>query len=315
MGKFALLSIHPEHVTNILAGKKVFEYRKVIPRQGVSHLVLYCTAPVKRIIAVAEVLGRVVGSPSYVWNATSYGSGISRQFFRDYFSGQRSASAFSLGNVYELTTPIALSELTGQKSPPQSFYYLEDADIGLIMQRQPEVPSVSPSMVFVGGVHGVGKSTLCKRSFSPIGYRCVTASSLITAGGQRTNKEKLVNDAVDNQAVLLEQLRTAKKQYCRLLLDGHFTLINSQGQIEPIEPEIFRTMKLNQLILIKGCSDEISSRLKERDGKKWTSSFLKKFQSEEEAHARYISEEIDIPLQVFDNTVGFAKLARSVHQR
>lgn len=46
ISKAVLISIHPEHVANILSGVKIFEYRKVIPVHEVSHLVLYCTPPV-----------------------------------------------------------------------------------------------------------------------------------------------------------------------------------------------------------------------------------------------------------------------------
>ncbi|TLS68127.1 hypothetical protein FEF65_03785 [Mariprofundus erugo] len=315
MSRYALISIHPEHVSNILAGNKVFEFRKVIPSKDVSHLVLYCTAPVKKIVAVAEVVDCLVGAPSRIWTQTSYGSGISRQFFRDYFSGQRSASAFVLGNVYEMTTPMELSELTGQKVPPQSFYYLDDADMELISKRQSPIPAVSSSMLFVGGIHGVGKSTICQKAFGPLGYQCETASSLIAAHGRRIEKEKRVNDVSDNQTVLLQQLQSAKEQYCRLLLDGHFTLINSQGQIEPIETAVFEAMNPGRLILIKGDTEEISRRLAARDNKKWDASFLTKFQNAEEGHARYVAEKIQVPLLIFENTIGCARLARKVHGR
>ncbi|MDX8406224.1 MAG: AAA family ATPase [Mariprofundus sp.] len=315
MSRYALVSIHSEHVSNILAGNKVFEYRKVIPSKDVSHLVLYCTAPVKKIVAVVEVVGCLVGAPSRIWTQTAYGSGISRQFFRDYFSGRRSASAFVLGNVYALTMPMELRELTGQKTPPQSFYYLDHADIELINKRQSHISAVPSSMLFVGGIHGVGKSTMCQKAFEPLGYQCETASSLITAHGRISDKEKRVSDVSCNQVALLEQLQSAREQYCRLLLDGHFTLINGQGQIEPIDPTVFEAMKPGRLILIKGDTEEISSRLAARDNKKWDHSFLTKFQNAEEEHARYVSEKIQVPLQIFENTIGCARLARTVHGR
>ena len=72
MKQAVLISIHPEHIDNIMSGKKVFEYRKILPKHDILFLVLYCTAPVKKITAVAEVLGRVVGSPAHVWNVTSF---------------------------------------------------------------------------------------------------------------------------------------------------------------------------------------------------------------------------------------------------
>lgn len=312
MGRTAIISIHPAHIANILSGKKVFEYRKVIPKHDISRLVLYCTAPIKKIVAVAEVLDCVVGPPTRVWSATSFGSGISRRFFRTYFSGQRNASAFVLGNVYKMASPIDLADLTGQMKPPQSFFYLDEASVKLISQQQSSIPAVPPSLIFVGGIHGVGKSTVCQKTFVPAGYQCIAASSLIATAGMETDQDKHVDHVGNNQAILLQELVLAKKKYCRLLLDGHFTLINRLGNIEPVAHEIFEGMRPNELILIKGCPDEIASRLKERDGKKWDASFLASFQAQEEEHARYVSEKVGIPLHVFNNDAGVSAFVNSI---
>lgn len=314
MDRTVLISIRPQHVSNILSGKKVFEYRKVIPSKVVNCLVLYCTAPVKKIVAVSEVMDCLTGSPSGLWNQTIYGSGIKRQFFRDYFSGHRSASAFMLGNVYKMEKLVDLNELTGPKTPPQSFCYLDPSDMAIISSRIAKKPAIPSSMVFVGGIHGVGKSTICKRAFGPLGHQCVTASSLIVAHGRKNNKEKRVDNISDNQAALIKQLRSAKQKYCRLVLDGHFTLINSNGKIEPVNPQVFKDMNPSQIVLIKGDTKEISRRLTTRDGYKWESSFLAKFQEKEEQHARYVSEKMQIPLQVFDNTISYSKLAKAVQR-
>lgn len=314
MSRFALISIHPEHVSNILSGNKVFEYRKVIPNREVTHLALYCTAPVKKLVAVAEILDCLVGSPSRIWSQTAYGGGISRRFFREYFAGQRSASAFVLGNVFEMTKPIDLGRLTGKKTPPQSFYYLDEADIKIISKNLKKTPSVPSSLLFVGGIHGVGKSTICQRALAPLGYQCETASSLIAAHGLRIDSDKRVGNIADNQTALLEQLQSTRKQYSRLVLDGHFTLISKQGNIEPIEPNVFKAMNPSRLILVKGDILEISRRLALRDGNGWDGPFLEKFQIAEEAQARFVSETLRVPLLIFDNTINSAMLSKSVQR-
>lgn len=301
MGKAVLISIHPRHVTNILSGRKIFEYRKVMPSQDVSHLVLYSTAPVMKVVAVAEVVGRIVGAPSKVWDLTSFGSGISRSFFRVYFAGQRQACALSLGRVYELVSPMGLSSLAGVKTPPQSFSYLNEDDIGLILKNRSKASTVDSQLVFVGGVHGVGKSTICRDVFDVLGYECVTASSLISAYGRETDRNKRVDRVIENQSFLLEALDKAKLKNRRLLLDGHYTLINGMGEIEPIDVEVFRAMRPHHLILIKGKPDEISERLQSRDNKLWTKTFLSKFQEAEEAHARHVAKNIGVPLRIISN--------------
>jgi predicted transcriptional regulator len=150
MSKAVLISIHPEHVACILSGRKVFEYRKVMPIQDVSLLVLYCTAPIKMVVAVVEVAGLLVGSPSKIWADTAYGSGITRKFYRDYFSGYEKAGAFELGNIYELSNRLELSSLTSCKVAPQSFCYLNTRDTKLILKKMKSTPAAPPSLVFVG---------------------------------------------------------------------------------------------------------------------------------------------------------------------
>jgi len=298
MGKAILISIHPEYASSIISGEKIFEYRKVVPKQDVSHLVLYCTAPVKRILAVADVLDCVVGSPTKVWNTTSIGSGISQRFFREYFYGRRTASAFAIGNVYEMREPLALSSLAGIRVPPQSYCYLDDLNTKKVLKNRARVPSQNSRMVFIGGVHGAGKGTVCEKIFTPAGYHCVSASSLIADQGRKTDHNKRVISVSVNQSVLIEALEKKMKNNNRLLLDGHFTLINDQENIEPIDIEVFRAMKVSQLFLVKGRADEISVRLRNRDNRKWNTSFIDRFQKEEENHARYVAKDLGIPLRI-----------------
>jgi len=127
-----LISIHPEHARDIIAGKKLYEYRKVLPARNISYLVLYSTAPVKKITAVVEVKDRLVDSLQEIWKKTSEGSGISHQLYLDYYSDRRIACAFALGNVYQIENPIGLSDLPGCKTSPQLFYYLDDLDMKFI---------------------------------------------------------------------------------------------------------------------------------------------------------------------------------------
>jgi len=298
MGKMILLSIHPEHASNIISGEKIFEYRKLLPKQEVSHLALYSTFPVKRIVAVAEVIGCVIGSPTMVWSATSFGSGIPQRFFREYFHGRKAASAFSIGSVFEMKEPLPLSCLSGIKIPPQSYCYLNEQNTKKVLINRIKKASQKARMAFLGGVHGVGKGRVCESIFSPAGYNCLSASALIAEQGRKTDYNKRVSSVSVNQSVLISALENKLKSSNRLLLDGHFTLISDKNIIEPIDIEVFRSMKINQLFLVKGRADEISIRLKNRDNRKWKTSFIDKFQKEEESHARYVAKDIGVSLRI-----------------
>lgn len=118
-----LLSINPQHVENILNGTKRFEFRKVRSRRDVRSILIYSTAPVGHVVGEVEVLGTVDGSPEEVWERTQTYSGISKQFFDDYYSGRQRAIAYALGEVSVYQRPKSLMEL-GIGSAPQSFVYV-----------------------------------------------------------------------------------------------------------------------------------------------------------------------------------------------
>lgn len=120
-----LLSINPEHVENILNGSKKFEYRRVIPREKVDKIVIYCTAPVMKIVAEVTVEDTISDTKTKLWERTRKHSGISRDFFRKYFDAYRPAHAFKLGKVTVYDEPKSLADF-GVKAPPQSFIYIEE---------------------------------------------------------------------------------------------------------------------------------------------------------------------------------------------
>jgi predicted transcriptional regulator len=119
-----LLSINPEHVENILNGKKLFEFRKVRCKADVDKIIIYCTAPQKMVVAEATIEEIVEGDVNEVWNLTKAFAGISYAFFRAYYKGKKKAVAYKLRDVEAYDEPRSLSDY-GLSYPPQSFVYLE----------------------------------------------------------------------------------------------------------------------------------------------------------------------------------------------
>ena len=78
-------------------------------------------------------------------------------------------------------------------------------------------------MIFVSGVHGVGKSYFCKLVKDSVGIETYSASALISAK-KRSGfaKDKLIPDIDENQQFLLwavDELRTLCQN---VILAGHF---------------------------------------------------------------------------------------------
>lgn len=124
MKKKILISINPEHVVNIINGTKKFEYRKVAAKEDISSIVIYETMPIKKIVAEAEIIEVLILSPTELWERTKAYSGISKEFFDDYFRDRELACAYKLGNVKVFDSPKTLDDY-GLKYPPQSFVYIQ----------------------------------------------------------------------------------------------------------------------------------------------------------------------------------------------
>ena len=118
-----LLSINPEHVENILSGKKRYEFRKVRCRDDISSIIIYATSPIMRVVAEVEVIDIIVDAPQVVWDITSKYAGISKTFFNQYYEGRKKAVAYELGEVQIYSEPRPLAEL-GISHAPQSFVYV-----------------------------------------------------------------------------------------------------------------------------------------------------------------------------------------------
>ena len=120
-----LLSINPEHVENIINGTKKYEFRRVKCKRKIDKILIYATSPIKMIVGEADVLDVIEDSKERVWEATSTYSGISEQFFYEYYFDKQQAVAYKLGKVNTFSNPVSLDSV-GIKVAPQSFVYLAD---------------------------------------------------------------------------------------------------------------------------------------------------------------------------------------------
>ncbi len=118
-----LLSINPEHVENIISGKKKFEFRKTRCRSSIDKIIIYATSPVMQIIGEVDVTNTIIDLPEKVWSLTAEHSGISKSFFDKYFLNKEYAVAYELSNVQLYKKPLKLEDL-GLSYAPQSFVYI-----------------------------------------------------------------------------------------------------------------------------------------------------------------------------------------------
>ena len=127
-----IISVHPEHVKKILSGKKRYEFRRVISKKDIDKIIIYATAPVGKVLAIAEIEKIISESPDIVWKQTKKYAGVSSDFFYQYFEGKHTAHAFKLKNIKEIKDGIPLQKMGSSIKAPQSFMYLSKKQLSRI---------------------------------------------------------------------------------------------------------------------------------------------------------------------------------------
>ena len=129
----AFLPIKPVYANRILDGSKRYEFRRSRFRQDVTHVVIYSTSPVSKIVGIAEVARVKAASVSAAWRQTRQGAGISRSAFNAYFSGAQSAVFISLRRVVRLKKELDPIEVRSGFKIPQSFSYVDESFIKRVL--------------------------------------------------------------------------------------------------------------------------------------------------------------------------------------
>lgn len=158
-------------------------------------------------------------------------------------------------------------------------------------------------VIFVAGVHAVGKTTACEEAARICAVPHYSASGLIKSEKQAAIPErgKVVKDIEGNQELLVRGTRRVLAESAgRVLLDGHFTLPNQAGEIEKIEFDVFHLLSLDCAVVYQDDPKEIANRLAERDGEVRSVELIAHHQSEELVHAENVSSQLGVPLVLLD---------------
>lgn len=118
----AILSIKPQFVKEIVAGRKRFEFRKAVFKQHVDKVYVYASAPVSKIVGEFEPVDILAGEPAKIWAETKAFSGITEKFYKEYFRGKTKAYAIVIQNfkLYDKALPLPKGI-----HAPQSYCYVD----------------------------------------------------------------------------------------------------------------------------------------------------------------------------------------------
>ncbi len=119
-----LLSIKPEYALKIFEGKKRFEFRKIIfKRPEIKTVIVYATSPMKLVIGEFEIEDIITTDPDNLWKQTKKYSGITQDFFFEYFANRKVAHAIKIKNIKKYEQPLNIKK-NFNVHPPQSYVYL-----------------------------------------------------------------------------------------------------------------------------------------------------------------------------------------------
>ena len=120
-----LMSIKPVYVEKILSEEKCYEYRKTLPKKsGIDKIIIYSSAPVKKVVGEAKVKNILVENKEVLWNKTKEKSGTTKEFYDSYFKDKEIAIAYELGDVKIYIPYKELSDFDINFAP-QSIIYLD----------------------------------------------------------------------------------------------------------------------------------------------------------------------------------------------
>lgn len=153
-------------------------------------------------------------------------------------------------------------------------------------------------MLFVAGVHAVGKTFVLKPVCESLGMRHATASQLIQEqrGTASWTISRQVDDVDENQRMLLEAVRRSERIGETLVLDGHFVLRRGVNVHEKISVDIFSQLRIKGVILLEAPSAIILERLQRRGDETWGMDEIENFSRCELDHAETVCRELMLPL-------------------
>jgi len=119
-----LLSIKPQFALKIFDGTKKFEFRKsVFKNSNINTVIVYASSPMQKVIGEFTIDEIMEEEPEALWEMTKRHSGITKDFFDEYFFNRDRAFAIKVKDTTRYKEPKELRDFD-LNFAPQSFVYL-----------------------------------------------------------------------------------------------------------------------------------------------------------------------------------------------
>jgi predicted transcriptional regulator len=121
-----VLSIKPEFAEKIFQGTKKYEFRRAIFKNPkIKMIIVYASSPVQKVIGEFEIDKIISHDLDTLWDKTKECSGITKEYFFQYFGDKENGFAIKIKKAKLYDTPKCLKE-DYNLVPPQSFSYFSE---------------------------------------------------------------------------------------------------------------------------------------------------------------------------------------------
>lgn len=163
------------------------------------------------------------------------------------------------------------------------------------------------SVIFVAGVYGVGKSTLCNKLSSATGIPAFSAGDLISdINGETYGRNKVVKDAKNNQDILISAVDAKLEECPHFLLAGHFCIVDKDNEVELLPEYVFSKLHLSQIILLEANVLRIAENINGRDHRTYPAQTLEWLIACERSQAQRVAKELKIPLTIHNMQFNYS---------
>lgn len=162
---------------------------------------------------------------------------------------------------------------------------------------------MNDSTIFIAGVYGTGKSTLCAALSERLHIPAFSAGDLISAvNGEQYGANKAVADKDSNQILLAERVRELNRENGRIILAGHFCIFNADNGVEVLPESVYFALSVARIVLLEADVQTIIAHLRRRDGKDYSTESVSVLIEKERQQGERISRQLKCPLDIYRMT-------------
>lgn len=159
------------------------------------------------------------------------------------------------------------------------------------------------STIFIAGVYGTGKSTICSVLAERFHIPAFSAGDLISViNGEQYGANKAVADKDNNQVLLATRVQELNSKNRQIILAGHFCIFNACNDVEVLPESVYPALNITQIVLLEAEVQNIISNLRHRDGKDYSEKSVTALIEKEREQSERISKQLKCPLYIYKMT-------------